>query len=73
MRANIGDRLIVESAHLGAGRRVGVITEISHADHTPPYRVHWLDTGHDALVFPGPDARVRPRADDENPVGGPVS
>ncbi|MEV4138833.1 DUF1918 domain-containing protein [Dactylosporangium sp. NPDC049742] len=73
MQANIGDRLIVEGTHLGDSRRIGVITEVGHADHTPPYRVRWLDTGHEALVFPGPDARVRPPAADDEPVGGPAS
>ena len=69
MRANIGDRLIVEGAHVGDGRRIGVITAISHADQTPPYTVRWLDNGHEALVVPGPDAHLRPR-DDEEPSAG---
>jgi hypothetical protein len=59
MHANVGDRLIVEGAHVGDGRREGVITQIRHDDHTPPYTVRWED-GHEGLVFPGPDARVLP-------------
>jgi hypothetical protein len=60
MQANVGDQLIVEGARVGNRRRIGLITEVNHADHTPPYTVRWLDDGHEALVFPGPDARVRP-------------
>ena len=59
MHANVGDRLIVEGAHVGDGRREGVITQVRHDDHTPPYTVRWED-GHEGLVFPGPDARVLP-------------
>lgn len=59
MHANVGDRLIVEGAKVGDGRREGVITQVPHEDHTPPYTVRWTD-GHEGLVFPGPDARVRP-------------
>ncbi|MEV4510420.1 DUF1918 domain-containing protein [Dactylosporangium sp. NPDC049525] len=58
MRAKVGDRIIEEGTHVGDHRRVGVVTALRHDDGTPPYEVHWLDTGHDALVFPGADARV---------------
>jgi hypothetical protein len=34
------------------------ILEVRHPDGTPPYLVRWSDTGHEALVFPGPDATV---------------
>ncbi|WP_238019747.1 DUF1918 domain-containing protein [Dactylosporangium sp. AC04546] len=61
MRANVGDRLIVEGAHVGEGRREGVITEVRHDDHSPPYTVRWED-GHEGLVVPGPDARILPSA-----------
>ncbi len=58
MLAPVGDKLIAESTHVGEARRIGVITEVRHEDGTPPYMVRWLDSGHEALVFPGPDARV---------------
>ncbi|GAA4236645.1 hypothetical protein FHR32_008286 [Streptosporangium album] len=58
MKADIGDRLVVESAHLGEPRRIGVITALHHADGSPPYEVRWLDQEHEALVFPGPDAHI---------------
>ena len=60
MIAHVGDRLVLEGAHVGDPRRIGVITELRHNDGTPPYLVRWLDDGHEALVFPGPDARVEP-------------
>ena len=62
MKAHVGDRLIVEGTHQGDARRVGIITELRHPDGTPPYLVRWLDSEHEALVFPGPDARVTPPA-----------
>ncbi len=62
MKARRGDRLVLEGTHVGDHRRVGVITEVRHADGTPPYVVRWLDDDHEALVFPGPDARVEESA-----------
>lgn len=60
MLAHVGDKLITESTHVGEARRIGVITEVRHEDGTPPYTVRWLDSDHEVLVFPGPDARVEP-------------
>ncbi|MFF1650428.1 pyridoxamine 5'-phosphate oxidase family protein [Streptomyces sp. NPDC058240] len=59
MRAHLGDQLVVESQTTGAGRRDGEIVGLHHEDGTPPYDVHWSDTGQVTLVFPGPDAHVR--------------
>ena len=58
MKAHRGDRLVMEGTRVGDGRRIGVIIELRHADGAPPYVVRWLDGGHEALVFPGPNARV---------------
>ena len=58
MNGRVGDRLVMEGAHVGDHRRIGVITECRHADGTPPYVVRWLDDGHEGLVFPGPDAHI---------------
>lgn len=58
MFATVGDRLIVHGTHVGEPVRDGEILEIRHADGSPPYVVRWSDTGHEALVFPGPDAEV---------------
>jgi len=58
VKGSVGDRLILEGAHVGDHKRIGVITELRHDDGTPPYMVHWLDNGHDSLVFPGSDAHI---------------
>lgn len=57
MKANIGDRLIVEGTRVGQARRIGEIIALRHQDGTPPYVVRWLD-GHEGLFFPGSDSRV---------------
>jgi len=56
MKAQVGDRLVVD----GDGDRVGLIIGVRHTDGTPPYVIKWLSDGHVALVFPGPYARVLP-------------
>ncbi|MFI5541617.1 MULTISPECIES: DUF1918 domain-containing protein [unclassified Nocardia] len=58
MHAQVGDWLIVEGRNLGGAVRRGLIEEVHGSDGTPPYLVHWIDTGHRALTFPGPDAHV---------------
>jgi hypothetical protein len=58
MHASVGDRLVVRSTHVDGPERDGEIVEVRHADGSPPYVVRWSDTGHEALVFPGPDAFV---------------
>jgi hypothetical protein len=60
MKARAGDRLVLEGIHVGDPRRVGIVLDVPHADGSPPYTVRWLDNGHEALVFPGSDARVEP-------------
>ncbi|MEU8246295.1 DUF1918 domain-containing protein [Nonomuraea sp. NPDC048916] len=63
MKAAIGDRLVVEGTYHNEHRRIGVITELRHPDGSPPYMVHWMDTGHETLVFPGPDAHLMTKED----------
>jgi hypothetical protein len=57
MRASIGDRVFV-SADRGARARMGRIAELRHPDGTPPYVVHWYDTGIESLFFPRDDGPV---------------
>jgi hypothetical protein len=57
LHASAGDRLVVRSLH--GPVRDGKILDVRHADGTPPYLVRWEDTGHQALVYPGPDAAVQ--------------
>jgi hypothetical protein len=59
MFARSGDRLVIRSVHVGGPVRDGEILEVRHDDGSPPYLVRWSDTGHEALVFPGPDATVQ--------------
>ncbi|GAA2121537.1 DUF1918 domain-containing protein [Nocardioides bigeumensis] len=65
MHATTGDRLVVHSMHVDGPVRDGEILEVKGADGHPPYRVRWSDTGHEALVYPGPDAVVQHFEHDE--------
>ncbi|TDQ45979.1 dsRBD fold-containing protein [Actinorugispora endophytica] len=58
MRARIGDRIIVERARDDMHRREGVVVSVQGPEGGPPYRVRWLEDGHEALVYPGPDAHI---------------
>lgn len=59
MRASVGDRLIVPGRRVGEPERDAEILEVRHPDGSPPYRVRWSDSGHETLVFPGPEAHVQ--------------
>lgn len=58
MKAKTGDRLVVFSNHLDQPAAQGEILEVHGQDGDPPFLVRWEENGHEALVFPGPDARV---------------
>lgn len=57
MKAQIGDKLVMEGKRQGDKKRIGEITEVNHPDGSPPYKVRWED-GHEGLVFPGSDAHI---------------
>jgi hypothetical protein len=59
MHAKPGDRIIIKGHRLGEPDRDGEILEVGDADGGPPYLVRWGDSGHTALLFPGPDAFVQ--------------
>ena len=59
MIAKVGDRLVIRGHKVGDPVRDAEILEVQHADGSPPYLVRWSDTGHEGLVFPGPDAEVQ--------------
>ncbi len=59
MKATVGDRLLIQATHVDGAQRDGEIIEVRGKDGDPPYLVRWSD-GHEGLVFPGPDALVRP-------------
>ncbi|MDI3315246.1 MAG: DUF1918 domain-containing protein [Mycobacterium sp.] len=65
MKANVGDWLVVKGRTNEQPEHRGMITEVHGADGSPPYMVRWLDTGHEALVFPGPDAVIVTQADQQ--------
>ncbi len=58
MKAQVGDKMVVQEHHVGEHKREGEIIEVHGPDGTPPYMVRWSDTGHEGLMFPGPDARI---------------
>jgi len=43
---------------VGQPEKDAVILEVRGREGSPPYYVRWSDDGHEALVFPGPDATV---------------
>ena len=58
MKANVGDRLVIESSAAEQHRREGEIIEVRGGEGAPPFVVRWPD-GHEGLCYPGPDAHVR--------------
>jgi hypothetical protein len=58
VHAKPGDWLIVEIAGTDHSARRARILDVSASDGAPPYRVRWLDTEREGLVFPGVDAHV---------------
>jgi Domain of unknown function (DUF1918) len=63
MRANVGDWLVANGSERSEHR--GIITEVHGPDGSAPYTVRWLETDHETLVFPGPDAIVVTSAEQE--------
>jgi hypothetical protein len=58
MKAKVGDWLVIKGTTIDRPDQRGLITEVHSSDGSPPYMVRWLDSGHVATVFPGPDAVV---------------
>ena len=61
MHAQQGDHVTVPGRHVGDGERHGEVLEVRGPHGEPPYLVRW-DDGHEALVCPGPELRVRTAA-----------
>jgi hypothetical protein len=57
MRAQVGDRLVVEGKTVDIPRQHGEVIEVQGKDGEPPYLVRWSD-GHEGLTYPGPDAHI---------------
>ncbi len=68
MKAAVGDWLVVKSSRDSVHERHAEIVGAA-ADGGPPYQVHWVDTGRETLIFPGPDAQVVSAAQHRASVG----
>jgi hypothetical protein len=64
VNAAVGDRINVHGRVVGQQDHRGRITEVRGPGGSPPYLVVF-DDGHEALVFPGPDAVIE-RAQDRS-------
>ena len=60
MKANVGDRLLVESRSSEQHRQEGEIIEVQGSDGQPPFLVRWTD-GHGLCAIRVRTRRVRPR------------
>lgn len=58
MKAEAGDWLVMKGYTIDQPDQRGLITEVHSADGSPPYVVHWLESGDFTTVFPGPDAII---------------
>jgi hypothetical protein len=58
VQAAVGDWIIVRSHHVGAADRRGEIVDVRGENGAPPFLVRWSVDGHEALLFPGPDATI---------------
>lgn len=63
LRAQAGDRLIIQPHHLGEPQRDGEILEAQGPAGSAPFLVRWEDTGRVSLYYPGSDARVEHLSD----------
>jgi len=61
MQARVGDRLCIHGRTVGQADHWMEIIEVRGAAGGPPYLVRYAD-GHEAVVFPGPDAVVKQAA-----------
>lgn len=68
MKASVGDRIVIASSTLPHPARDGRILEVRGTDGDPPFLVEWSDNGHQALIFPGPDAHVQHFGPDGRPA-----
>jgi Domain of unknown function (DUF1918) len=60
VHAKTGDRIVVESAHVGQARREGEVLEVMPGEpehERQHYLVRW-DDGHESIYFPSNDCRL---------------
>ncbi|WP_239405154.1 DUF1918 domain-containing protein [Frankia sp. Cj3] len=70
IRAHPGDTLVIHGRTLGRPDRFGEIIEVRSPSGDPPFLVSWSDSEHVTFTYPGPDAEVRPRAEEASSSGG---
>ena len=58
MRAHTGDWLVMKGRTDSSAVRRAMVLEAHGPNGSAPFLVRWIDSGHEALVFPGPDAVV---------------
>jgi hypothetical protein len=58
MQATVGDQIVIHSQHVDEQVRSGEIIDVRGPNGSPPFVVRWGD-GHEALLYPGPDAEVQ--------------
>ena len=57
MKAEVGDRITLESNRVGGGTRTGEVVEVISREAGEHYRIRW-DDGHETVLFPSSDATV---------------
>jgi hypothetical protein len=57
LHANVGDRIVIDSVHLGESRREGEVLEVLGEGETTHYRMRWED-GHESLFYPASSAHI---------------
>jgi hypothetical protein len=65
MKATVGDWLVIKGTTVDRPDQRGLIVAVRSADGSPPYVVRWLSDDHEATVYPGPDALVVTKAEQE--------
>jgi hypothetical protein len=58
MHVSAGDLLVIKAQHTGEPDVHMEVLETHGADGAPPWRVRWGTEGHEALLFPGPEATI---------------
>jgi hypothetical protein len=59
MYARVGDHIIIRGVHTSDPSRDCQVLEVRGMDGGPPYVARWVDTGHEAILYPGTDAIVQ--------------
>jgi hypothetical protein len=57
MKAKVGDHLVVKGHQVGERERHGEVLEVGDKGD-PPFRIRWVDDGHESTIYPGPDVII---------------